>query len=537
MEQDMPYGSHIVVCVAAVVGVRNLVITDGWYAMVASIDSSLQALVKRKRIFPGFKLHICGASMKNNAQGIDPLDALVNAPHVTSSMLNASTLESEAMLCLTANCTKPAKWDARLGWQKGRPLMKRLCTVVPTGGTVPLIKGVVTRVYPLVFSEKYPDGRRLVRSEREEDLRRDEYAEQQRIANEGAMQKLQQRWGEQLSGAAEEEKRAMLDEALKGAEIGRRNVNRLLRFRLVQQAPAPNLSSHRHTTTKPYCFYCRQDSHSSAACSKPRCNTAEVSIWNPTDNLVSIIKEGKFALGFNVVPNGMSKRLNLLRLTTSRWTRWKGQDLGASAASSYGYVPRGLTAIGAVWTLPMTSAFDTVGCVAHRQEIISPETQQCSACHVFLISNQPQARPVSFTYHCASAGQLPQGITTVGHVVAVRDLLFESVDPATGICACSFLSSSSFTSRRSTVCSSGWRHLEDKFKDMEAWASRPGFAEELQQAGKQLAQRITSGSQAMTIKGYLIRLNYRENRNRVQAIPGIAYSSKEREQAEPNSPG
>ena len=486
----MPYGSHIIVCVAAVVGTRHLIISDGWYGMIASIDSSLQALVARNRIVPGFKIHVCGASMKNNPQGIDPLDALVNNPN--DSPFDASALGSEAMLCLTANCTKPAKWDTRMGWQKGRPLMKRLRSIVPTGGTVPLIKGVISRVYPLVFSEKYADGRRVVRNEREEEVRREEYAEQQRSVNDEVMQKLRKDWGESFSAVGEEQRRDMVDNALKDAKLAKRNVNRLLRFRLIQPANVTNPVP-QHSRTPPFCFYCRQASHPSSACTKPQCYEAEVSIWNPSEDVVSIAKEGAMALGLNVVPNGMSKRLNLLRLTTSRWTKWRVQKLTTISNRTYGYVPRGLTEIGAIWTLAMTSSFDTVGCIAHVQEITSPETKKCCGYHIFLISNKSKSRPVSFTYHCSNVKHPPQGLITKGNIVAVRDLLFESVDPATGISACSFLSSSSFTSRRTNVSTTGWRHLADKFKELEAWTSAPNFAEEIAQASEQLATKITAG--------------------------------------------
>jgi hypothetical protein len=56
------------------------------------------------------------------------------------------------------NCVCVAEWDAKIGLQSANVRALALSSIQPGGGVVPCVRGVVQRVYPVVFMETLPDG-------------------------------------------------------------------------------------------------------------------------------------------------------------------------------------------------------------------------------------------------------------------------------------------------------------------------------------------------------------------------------------------
>nr|CAB3472097.1 unnamed protein product [Digitaria exilis] len=90
-------------------------LTDGWYSLDTSLDMALAEQLKKRKLFLGQKLRIWGAS-----------------------------------LC---------------GWSG--PVSFHEC-IKASGGRVPRTLVGITRIYPVLFRERFPDGRSIVRSERME---------------------------------------------------------------------------------------------------------------------------------------------------------------------------------------------------------------------------------------------------------------------------------------------------------------------------------------------------------------------------------
>ncbi|CAM9847552.1 unnamed protein product, partial [Choristocarpus tenellus] len=141
-------------------------VTDGWYALDACLDDALSHFVRRGRIAPGVKLAVSGAILeawgptvavgaidssisntttagvgggggKGVGVGVDPLDLLKKR---ASGELGPGM---GPCLRLGVNSTRPARWDAMMGfgtWTRagtagsleGMPLLGvPLCSVVP----------------------------------------------------------------------------------------------------------------------------------------------------------------------------------------------------------------------------------------------------------------------------------------------------------------------------------------------------------------------------------------------------------------------
>lgn len=62
-------------------------------------------------------------------------------------------------LKIHTNCTRRARWDAKLGYQfKSGPIASSLKAVDPNGGLIGQLCVVVSRIYPIMYREKTADG-------------------------------------------------------------------------------------------------------------------------------------------------------------------------------------------------------------------------------------------------------------------------------------------------------------------------------------------------------------------------------------------
>ena len=126
--------------------------TDGWYSINAKIDQILQDAVKNKKIFVGQKLCISGAKLIGSN---DPLPVL--------------EVNDTVRLNLTANSTRIAKWDAKLGYQKFKSFKISLSYIQPLGGQVSMVDVVIMKKYSICYSEKKEDGSYILRNQTEEE--------------------------------------------------------------------------------------------------------------------------------------------------------------------------------------------------------------------------------------------------------------------------------------------------------------------------------------------------------------------------------
>lgn len=66
--------------------------------------------------------------------------------------------QSNSSLVISANSTRRAAWDARLGFQAPKIYMTSLRSLSPLGGAAPLIDVVILKLYPIGFMESGEEG-------------------------------------------------------------------------------------------------------------------------------------------------------------------------------------------------------------------------------------------------------------------------------------------------------------------------------------------------------------------------------------------
>ena len=179
-----------------------LELSDGWYSVRGCLDSNLSHFVADGLITVGTKLLVSNARLVGAEDGVDPLDEG-----------DGTSCEScKATLQLTANATRLAKWNAKLGFVNplnkqrmphGRLLIKRISDVVPGGGNIPAIRLFIQRVYSMLYYEKSThsdlstndsvlNGKRRVFTEQEEDTRRREFESRKLRVVEKLRERIQQ---------------------------------------------------------------------------------------------------------------------------------------------------------------------------------------------------------------------------------------------------------------------------------------------------------------------------------------------------------
>ncbi|KND03168.1 uncharacterized protein SPPG_02229 [Spizellomyces punctatus DAOM BR117] len=129
-----------------------LELTDGWYQIKAAVDAPLERQIKKGNIAVGSKLRICGAQLLGPPEPCPVLEATDNT-----------------QLRLSANGTRRAYWDARLGYQRAPSFTLGLRQVMADGGPIPCIDVVLCRRYAVRHYEKVEGGSGIVRTEKEEE--------------------------------------------------------------------------------------------------------------------------------------------------------------------------------------------------------------------------------------------------------------------------------------------------------------------------------------------------------------------------------
>jgi breast cancer 2 susceptibility protein len=142
-----------------------LQLSDGWYLVKAKCDKTLAVAVTRKKLVPGMKVHVVGAKFMSGQSGgggkdgVDPLQGYENA-----------------LLEIYGNSTSLATWRAKLGFLNVLP-RTTLRALTRHGGIISLLDLVVTKVFPLGFTDSMGGNLRNPWSESEEVKKEEEWKE------------------------------------------------------------------------------------------------------------------------------------------------------------------------------------------------------------------------------------------------------------------------------------------------------------------------------------------------------------------------
>ncbi|KAJ8503827.1 hypothetical protein OPV22_004713 [Ensete ventricosum] len=124
-------------------------LTDGWYSLDALLDVWLSKQLAAGKLFVGQKLRICGAGLCGWVGPVSSLEA-----------------SKTVHMLIHINGTYRAHWDEKLGFCKRISTPLAFSCIKVSGGKVPRTLVGVTRIYPVLYKERFPDGGYVVRSER-----------------------------------------------------------------------------------------------------------------------------------------------------------------------------------------------------------------------------------------------------------------------------------------------------------------------------------------------------------------------------------
>ncbi|KAI4879803.1 hypothetical protein NFI96_030756, partial [Prochilodus magdalenae] len=128
-------------------------LTDGWYSIKALLDPPLSAMLQKGHLRAGVKVMVHGAELVGSQDACPPLEA-----------------PDSLMLRISANSTRRARWDSKLGFHKDpRPFRLPLSSLYPNGGVVGCVDMIVLRSYPTQWMEKKSGGVFVFRNDRAED--------------------------------------------------------------------------------------------------------------------------------------------------------------------------------------------------------------------------------------------------------------------------------------------------------------------------------------------------------------------------------
>ncbi|XP_048389337.2 breast cancer type 2 susceptibility protein isoform X2 [Stegostoma tigrinum] len=128
-------------------------VTDGWYGIKALLDLPLTTLLQKRRLVVGQKIVVHGAELIGSQDACTPLEA-------------PETL----MIKISANGTRPARWNAKLGFHRDpRPFPLPISSLFTEGGMVGCVDVIVVRIYPVQWMEKKSNGTYIFRNERAEE--------------------------------------------------------------------------------------------------------------------------------------------------------------------------------------------------------------------------------------------------------------------------------------------------------------------------------------------------------------------------------
>lgn len=151
----------MILCVAEIRTTSILEMTDGWYSIDVHCDTALKQLIESNKIFIGVKLAISGAELVSPG----PTTPLEKGADTFLKVLstNAKTLYlfklSLIFLQISANSTRRARWDAKLGFYcVPSPFPITLSSVLADGGIVSHVRVNIIRIFPMIYMEKTADG-------------------------------------------------------------------------------------------------------------------------------------------------------------------------------------------------------------------------------------------------------------------------------------------------------------------------------------------------------------------------------------------
>ncbi|KAL7578097.1 hypothetical protein ACA910_015029 [Epithemia clementina (nom. ined.)] len=352
LNQDASSKRMIILCIARVFSNQSedppsfsLELTDGWYSILARPDKFLSTKIAEGRLCEGVKLALSQAELCGSDEGIDPLDdSYVVSPENASLYLRIS-----------ANGSRIAHWRAKLGFvpekvKDREPLsmkIQRLSDVVVGGGVVPLIDLCILRRHALQYLTQGEDNPRMSVTEKEEENRRLTFEKRQSSFAERVAAELEDEcakdiddhapsiWHKYWSSRDDFDLYALSCDDQKQIEAWSQKRLELLRAHVDQEMKC-KLEEHDivFVPSKPFQRFLVCTPDYLGGKEGNRSTTADLTLWEPTEEQLEALKEGHVVTIRNVAvkESTFEARLQLVANTRTQITSTVG--IGMSSIQS-----------------------------------------------------------------------------------------------------------------------------------------------------------------------------------------------------------
>ncbi|CAM0879886.1 unnamed protein product [Alopecurus aequalis] len=344
----------------------HIELTDGWYAIEASLDVALSEQLQKRKLFIGQKLRIWGASLCG-----------------WTGPVSFHEISGTVKLMVHINGSYRARWDEPLGFCKhfGPPLAFKC--IKASGGRVPRTLVGVARIYPVLYKERLPDGRSVVRSERmerkalqlyhqrvskiAEDImsEQDEYCGNSDDSDEGAkICKMLERAAdpEVMMAGMTSEQRISFSSYQEKQKVARQNE---VAKKVENALDVAGLSSRDVT---PFLKVRVMSLVQKISASKTIRKEGLITIWNPTEKQKADLVEGQIYFVTGLVPSAYCTDILYLHARGSS-TMWKPLASAQAADFEPFFTPRKAVELSLFGEVPLASEFDIVGVVLHVGDV------------------------------------------------------------------------------------------------------------------------------------------------------------------------
>lgn len=326
-------------------------LTDGWYGVTAVVDEQLKDKLDKRIIRTGTKIAVCNSILIGAGYGMDPLDA----------SYDSMKPDSPVYMILSANATRLAAWNSRLGFVKpskrfienrGAFKCRRLSDIIVGGGIVPCIDLLVCRIYPTLHFQRNGlkrnhDSLSFVLTETEEYARRAEYEQRRTQAMDGAIEMVDMECFENVEDEALTVWDTLQDDGQNSEpRAGPSERDRQIADNWIRQREAlirNRMQNQVEATRDEIVVECGESTPFISlfvkSATEGTCDGALLTVWNATESQEAILNEGEVVTFRNLVVKS-SKRDGLLQLTARESTPMHDAQYDVETRRSIGFVGR-----------------------------------------------------------------------------------------------------------------------------------------------------------------------------------------------------
>ncbi|EEE53927.1 hypothetical protein OsJ_00498 [Oryza sativa Japonica Group] len=337
-------------------------LTDGWYSLDASLDLALLEQLEKRKLFIGQKLRIWGASLCGWAGPVSFHEA-----------------SGTVKLMIHINGTYRARWDETLGLCKHAGVPLAFKCIKASGGRVPRTLVGVTRIYPVMYRERFSDGRFVVRSERMERKALQLY--HQRVSK--IAEDIQSEHGEHCDNTDDNDEGAKICKMLERAAepeilMSSMSSEQLLSFSYYQEKQkivrqnevakkvenALKVAGLSSRDVTPFLKVRVTGLISKHSATKSGCREGLITIWNPTEKQKSDLVEGQIYSVTGLLASSYFTEVSYLsgRGSSTAWT-----PLATAQTTNFEpfFTPRKAVELSHFGEVPLTSEFDIAGVILY----------------------------------------------------------------------------------------------------------------------------------------------------------------------------